>query len=207
MSVLAIEPTVEPTVRIPHHVVDDRRGTWGMLLFILSEACLFVLLFFSYFYLAHVSRGAWPPEQPKVTLALVMLVILLTSSASLYWGERAERNGATMQARAGVLVTVILGIAFVILQVFEYREHLKTLLPTSNAYGSIFYTITSFHAAHLGLGLLMLVYVLALPDIGSGHKPPHRPLANAALYWHFVDAVWVVIVALLYVGPAVGIGR
>jgi heme/copper-type cytochrome/quinol oxidase subunit 3 len=94
-----------------------------------------------------------------------------------------------------------------VIQFFEYREHLKTLLPTSNAYGSIFYTITSFHAAHLTLGMLMLLYVLFLPEIGSGQKPPHRPLANAALYWHFVDVVWVFVVAILYVGPAIGIHR
>jgi len=203
MNVVALDSAVA----IPHHVVDDRRGTWGMLLFILTEACLFVLLFFSYFYLGHVSRGAWPPEQPKVTLALVMLIILLASSGSLYWGERAERAGSVLRGRIGILVTLFLGVIFMVIQFFEYREHLKTLLPTSNAYGSIFYTITSFHAAHLTLGMLMLLYVLFLPEIGSGQKPPHRPLANAALYWHFVDVVWVFVVAILYVGPAIGIHR
>lgn len=198
---------VDSRVAIPHQIIDDRRGTWGMLLFILTEACLFTLLFFTYFYLGHASRGAWPPEQPKLTLALVMLVILLASSGTLYWGERAERAGSKMQARLGILVTLFLGIVFVIIQFFEYRDHLKTLLPTSNAYGSIFYTITSFHALHLTLGLLMLLYVLFLPEIGSGQKPPHRPLANAALYWHFVDVVWVFVVGILYVGPATGILR
>jgi heme/copper-type cytochrome/quinol oxidase subunit 3 len=74
----------------------------------------------------------------------------------------------------------------------------------TDAYGSIFYTITSFHAAHLMLGLFMLLYVLALPQIGPGHKPPHRALHNASLYWHFVDFVWVLIVALLYLAPNIG---
>lgn len=202
MTVLVAEPYT-----IPHDVIDDRRGTWGMLLFIVTEACLFVLLFFSYFYLGHVSRGPWPPEPPKITLALVMLAVLLLSSATLHWGERAEQQGSTASARIGVLLTVLLGAGFIVLQVFEYREHLKTLLPTTDAYGSIFYTITSFHGLHLLLGLLMLVYVLLLPEIGSAHKPPHRSLTNAALYWHFVDAVWVLIVAVLYVAPRMGIGR
>jgi heme/copper-type cytochrome/quinol oxidase subunit 3 len=85
--------------------------------------------------------------------------------------------------------------------VFEYRDHLKTLKPTTDAYGSIFYTITSFHAAHLILGLLMLCYVFALPEIGPARKPPHRALHNAGLYWHFVDLIWVVVVVLLYVVP------
>ncbi|MBW3671692.1 MAG: cytochrome c oxidase subunit 3 [Acidobacteria bacterium] len=99
------------------------------------------------------------------------------------------------------LITLILGIVFIALQVLEYRNHLQHLKPTSNAYGSIFYTITSFHAAHLILGMIMLGYVLILPRLEPAQRPPHRPYHNAALYWHFVDVVWILIVALLYVTP------
>jgi cytochrome c oxidase subunit III len=188
-------------VAMPHGVIDDRRGTWAMAMFIATEAALFVMLFFTYYYLAHVSRGPWPPEPPKMRLALIMLVVLLASSGVLHAGERAEKASRPSTARALVGLTVLLGLGFIVLQVLEYRNHLKTLLPTDNAYGSIFYTITSFHGAHLVLGLLMLVYVLALPEIGPGSKPPHRALHNASLYWHFVDFVWLLIVALLYLAP------
>jgi heme/copper-type cytochrome/quinol oxidase subunit 3 len=186
---------------IPHDVIDDRRGTWGMLLFIATEATLFLILFFSYYYLAHLSRGPWPPEPPKLMLALIMLGVLLISSGVLHWGERAEKAGRKAAAKLAVAATVILGLGFLTLQVFEYREHLKTLKPTTDAYGSIFYTITSFHAAHLILGLLMLCYVFALPEIGPNRKPPHRALHNAGLYWHFVDLIWLIVVLLLYVVP------
>jgi heme/copper-type cytochrome/quinol oxidase subunit 3 len=191
----------ESVVAVPHGVVDDRRGTWAMLLFILSEATLFLMLFFSYYYLRHVARGPWPAEPPKLRLALIMLGVLLTSSGALHAGERAERAGRTAAARLAVLATIGLGLAFITRQVFEYRDHLKTLRPSTDAYGSIFYTMTSFHAAHVVLGLLMLAYVLVLPEIGPGRKPPHRPLHNVSLYWHFVDAVWLLIVALIYVAP------
>jgi heme/copper-type cytochrome/quinol oxidase subunit 3 len=91
--------------------------------------------------------------------------------------------------------------------VFEYRDHLKTLKPTTDAYGSLFYTITSIHGLHVVLGLLMLGYVLVLPHIGpNANKSPHRPLHTASLYWHFVDSVWVIIVTLLYVVPNVRAG-
>lgn len=190
-------------VRMPHGVVDDRRGTWAMTMFIATEASLFVMLFFSYYYLGHVSRGPWPSEPPKLRLALVMLVVLLASSAVLHAGERAQQGGRPARARALVGLTILMGIGFLVLQTIEYRNHFKTLRPTENAYSSIFYTITSFHGAHLVLGVLMLVYVLALPEIGPGHKPPHRALHNASLYWHFVDFVWLLIVALLYVAPNV----
>lgn len=188
-------------VAMPHGVIDDRRGTWAMVMFIMTEATLFVFLFFTYYYIAYNWKGPYPPEPPKLTLALIMLGVLLASSVVLYAGERADKEGRTGLARLCVGATVLMGIGFVVLQTIEYRNHLKELKPTTDAYGSIFYTITSFHGAHLLLGLSMLIYVLLLPDIGPAHKPPHRSLHNAALYWHFVDVVWLVVVGLLYVVP------
>jgi heme/copper-type cytochrome/quinol oxidase subunit 3 len=188
-------------VSMPHGVIDDRRGTWAMVMFILTEATLFVFLFFTYYYVGFNWKGPYPPEPPKLTLALIMLVLLLASSVVLHVGERAEKTGSVALARMAVAGTIVMGLAFIVLQAIEYRNHLKELTPTTDAYGSIFYTITSFHGAHLLLGLLMLGYVLVLPDIGPGRKPPHHALHNASLYWHFVDFVWLVIVGLLYVLP------
>jgi heme/copper-type cytochrome/quinol oxidase subunit 3 len=181
--------------------VDDRRGTMGMLLFIATEAALFALLFFSYYFLA-IFDPEWPRgEPPNLWLALPMLAVLLLSSIVLHRGERVLKRGDEVRARLAVSGTLVLGVAFVVLQIFEYRERLRTLSPQSSAYGSIFYAITSFHAAHLALGLLMLLYVLVLPRLEPTQQPPHRPLHNTALYWHFVDLVWVVIVGLLYAVP------
>ena len=183
--------------------IDDKRGTWGMAWFIATEAMLFVMLFFSYAYLGH-DEHKWPPEAPKLTFALIMLAVLLSSSVVLYLGEEQEKKGHTGTAKAFVFGTVILGLAFITLQCFEYADHLRTLSPFDNAYGSIFYMITSLHGAHVVLGLLMLIYVLILPQVGPAEKPPHRALHNVGLYWHFVDAVWVVIVSWLYVAPHLG---
>jgi heme/copper-type cytochrome/quinol oxidase subunit 3 len=188
-------------VAMPHGVVDDRRGTWGMVMFILTEASLFIFLFFTYYYIAFNWKGPYPPEPPKLTLALIMLVLLLASSVVLHAGERAEQAGSAGLARAAVGGTMVMGLVFLALQTIEYRNHLKELTPFTDAYGSIFYTITSFHGAHLLFGLLMLGYVLLLPEIGPGRKPPHRALHNVSLYWHFVDFVWLIIVGLLYVVP------
>jgi heme/copper-type cytochrome/quinol oxidase subunit 3 len=180
--------------------LDDRRGTTGMQLLILTEALLFVVLFFAYFYLGR-DETAWPTLAPKLRLALVMLGLLAASSVVLWAGERALRRGRVRAARGALLGTIALGVLFLVVQGFEYAERLKRLRPTSDAYGSIFYTITSFHAAHLVVGLLALGFVAALPELEPTSRSPHRPLHNAALYWHFVDAVWLVIVGLLYVLP------
>jgi heme/copper-type cytochrome/quinol oxidase subunit 3 len=178
-----------------------KRGTGGMYWFIVTETMLFVALFFTYFYLGRAAPR-WPlDEPPKLMLASLMLVVLLSSSGVLLWAERLAKQGRERAARGATLITIALGIGFIALQVFEYRDHLRKLLPTADSYGSIFYTITTIHGAHVTLGLLMLGYAVALPKLEPAARPPHRPLHNAALYWHFVDIVWIFIVAVLYYLP------
>jgi heme/copper-type cytochrome/quinol oxidase subunit 3 len=183
---------------------DHARGTWGMLLFATTEAMLFVSLFFAYYLLGR-DAPHWPPEgmAPSVKFSAWMTVALLGSSVLLEWGNRAGKRGRTGHARAAAFGAVALGALFLALQLFEYRERLKHVQPDSSAYGSIFYTITSVHAAHLGVGMLVVSYAALLPRLEKSLKPPHRPLHNASLYWHFVDAVWLVIMLLLYVLPHV----
>jgi heme/copper-type cytochrome/quinol oxidase subunit 3 len=186
---------------------DEHRGIQSMAWFILTEAMLFVSLFFSYFLLRD-QNAQWPmDEPPKLGFALAMLVVLLASSAVVEWGRKKAKAGDEATGRLALSITVLLGIVFLVLQGFEYHEHLKTMLPTDDAYASMFYTITSIHGFHVILGLLMLAYVAMLPHIGPGSdKPPHRPLHTASLYWHFVDAAWVVIVVVLYIAPHAGSG-
>ena len=83
----------------------------------------------------------------------------------------------------------------------EYREKLAHFKPTSNAYASTFYTITGFHGTHVAFGLLLLGLTL-LRD-ARGRIDPERPVAVkvSSLYWHFVDAVWLVILTSLYLSP------
>lgn len=181
--------------------IDTRRGTGGMMLTIATEGFLFVMFFFAYFYAA---KGGWrwlDEKPPKLLLAFVMLGILLSSSLVIWWGEQQVKKQRYALGRVAVVVTLIMGLVFLGVQTIEYRNHLKELTPQSDVYGSIFYTITSFHAAHVVVGLLILFYVLILPRYEPVTAPPHRPYHNAAMYWHFVDFVWVWIVALLYVAP------
>jgi len=182
--------------------VDEERGTTGMVLFIATEALLFVSLFFSYFFLGY-GRKDWPPHPPELTLAIILLVLLLASSAVLTLAERFHEHGRHGLGHLLHVVTIVMGIGFLVLQSFEYRERLKSVTPTNDAYGSTFFALTGFHAAHVFLGLLMLLYVLIVPwrNVPERRHPPHRALHVASLYWHFVDAVWVVLVALLYVLP------
>ena len=185
----------------PVVTLDDRRGSFGIALFITTEAMLFVLLFTSYYYLGPGSDRWLLHEPPKLHFSLPMLVTLIVSSIVLYWGEKQVKQERYSAGRTALLVTILLGIAFLVLSYFEFSEHLRSLTPRTDSYGAIFYTITSLHLAHLILGLLMLFWVLFLPRWGPGRHTPHRPYHNAGMYWHFVDTIWVFVVAILYVWP------
>jgi len=181
--------------------VNDRRGSLSILLFIATEATLFVMLFASYWYMGR-SAPQWPPDPaPKLHYSIPMLAILLGSSAVLHWGEQQIKKHRVRAGMMALATTIFMGIVFLILSVLEYSEHLGTLMPTKDAYASIFYTIVTLHAAHVVLGLCMLSFALLLPSVEPRPGTPHRPYHNAALYWHFVDTVWVFVIIFLYVIP------
>jgi len=207
MSALPQAPWCEPPERtIPAEVferVDQHRGTTAMYLVIATEGMLFVVLFFGYFFLSGGDPRWLHETPPKLRLALPMLAILLTSSVVLHLGERASKKERFGLARVAIAGTVLLGAVFIVLQVLEYLDHLEHLTPQTNAYGSIFYTITTIHGLHVCSGMLMLLYVLCLPKLEPEQELPFRPLHNAGLYWHFVDTVWIFIIAFLYVLPNV----
>jgi heme/copper-type cytochrome/quinol oxidase subunit 3 len=119
----------------------------------------------------------------------------------LYWGELRVREENFAAARVAVWVTVLLGLGFLTIQGFEYYWNWSDLAPYSDSYGSIFYTITTLHAAHVMAGLAMLAYIGIMPRYGRTMRSPHKPYETVSKYWHFVDVVWIFIVVLLYVIP------
>jgi heme/copper-type cytochrome/quinol oxidase subunit 3 len=168
---------------------------------IATESALFASLFAAYFYLGS-NKERWQVDKPpKLLLAFILLAILVFSSLVLGWGERQVKKGRHAVGRLMLAITIFLGLVFLALQGYEYQDHWKTLTLFSDSYGSIFYTITSFHAAHVIVGLLMLAYVLVLPRYAPARESPFRPYEAVALYWHFVDVVWILVVLILYVIP------
>jgi heme/copper-type cytochrome/quinol oxidase subunit 3 len=190
--------------RLPVNGPDARSpGRWGMKLLIATEASFFAYLLFSYFYLASVARGAFPPDgAPALQLALPNTAILIVSSATMWWAEAGIRNGRQGRLRLGLLTTLVLGIIFLVIQALEYSH--KTFTPASNAYGSLFFTITGFHGAHVFAGLVMNVVIQVRAWLGHFTPRRHLAVSNVALYWHFVDVVWIVVFGALYLTPRLG---
>lgn len=199
---------------LPARVPDDRLlppaptstaevGYWGMALFVATEATMFASLIISYLFLGTANAG-WPPpgiERPKLILPPIMTAILLASSVTMFWGERGIEQGDRGRLRIGIGLTMLLGVVFLGVQAVEYKDKLEKMQPQVHAYAASFYTITSFHALHVITGLLLLGYAEVRALLGHFDAEHHLAVKNVGLYWHFVDAVWLVIFLTLYLSP------
>lgn len=175
-------------------------GWWVMALVIATEAMLFAYLLFAYFYLGSMTVGEFPTGgPPDLKLSLPNTIILLVSSGTMYWAERGIRAGSQFRLRLGMAMTFVLGVIFLVIQAIEYSH--KSFAPQTNAYGGLFFTITGFHGAHVLIGLLMNVVVQIWAWRGWFGVDRHLAVTNAAMYWHFVDAVWLVVFFSLYITP------
>jgi heme/copper-type cytochrome/quinol oxidase subunit 3 len=196
--------TIAQPYRLPVNPATRRNpGWWVMVLVIATEAMLFAYLLFGYYYLWSMAARPWPPDgAPRLTLAAPNTVLLLASSATMWWAERGIRHGAPRRLKIGLLATFALGAVFLAIQGVEYSR--ETFGPRSHAYGSMFYTITGFHGAHVAVGLLMNVVVQVRAWLGHFSAERHLAVTNAAMYWHFVDAVWLAVFATFYIAPRLG---
>jgi heme/copper-type cytochrome/quinol oxidase subunit 3 len=173
-------------------------GRWGMFMFVATEATIFALLLFTYFF---IRAGAtdWPTgglEKPELMKSGIRTAILLLSSVPVEVALRAARKAKTARLRLGLVLTLVMGGVFIAGHFQEYTE--LSFRPTTNVYGSLFYTITGFHAAHLIVGLAMVAAILTASLRGKVGPSRMLGLENVVLYWHFVDAVWVAVYSSLY---------
>ena len=172
---------------------------------IFTEATLFGILLYSYFFLRFHGGHVWPPhgiEKPDLFLVSIMTPILLLSSGPMHWADTGIRQGKVWRLRLGLLLTFVMGATFLGLQAVEYREILTAeFTARTNVYGSLFFTITGFHGIHVAVGLLMNLWIQWYARRGRFTAGRHVPVQNVALYWHFVDGVWVFILFSLYLSP------
>lgn len=176
-------------------------GWWGMVWLCVTEGMLFASFVGAYFFLRG-SVTAFAAEGGKyipLTRPLIMTALLLSSSVTAWWGEKEMKQGRSTRLRIGLALTFLLGVIFLGMQAREYA-HRETSWATS-AYDSLFVTITGFHGAHVAGGLLMNLYVQLRAWLGQFDAERHDAVSNAILYWHFVDGVWLFIVASLYLSP------
>ncbi|MHB1007283.1 MAG: cytochrome c oxidase subunit 3 [Chloroflexota bacterium] len=171
----------------------------GITIFIMSEAVLFANLIAGYLYL-RFTHGQWPPEgTPELELLLpgVNTLILIGSGIPMHLAHKAAERGDRRTLIWGTVATLVMGLIFISGQGWEYTH--AGFTPQTNVFGSTFFGLTGFHGAHVLVGLTFLSVVLVLSLRGRFSREHHFPVEAAALYWHFVDAVWVVLFAVLYI--------
>jgi len=184
-------------------IVSSTRSTawWGMALLIAAELSLFASLLASYYYL-RFKATEWPVsglEKPNLVPGTIATVLLLSSSLPMWWAERGIKQGNERRLRIGLLLSFLLGVGFLAIQASEYAS--ASFDWRTNVYGSLFFTITGLHGIHVLVGLLMSVVIQARAWRNEFDSRRYLPVETVALYWHFVDVVWIFIFSSLYLFP------
>jgi cytochrome c oxidase subunit III len=178
------------------------RQTLGILLFIVSEVMLFGAFFASYFFLrVVVSPPEWPPAPFELPVAVAGMntAILFSSSFTVHYALESIRRGNRNGMKLGLAATWLLGATFLFIQLNEY-VHIG-FSARDGAFGTIFYSLTGLHGAHVFVGLLLLSF--ANIRAWRGHFGPehndHLGVEVAGIYWHFVDVMWLIVFTTVYV--------
>ncbi|HVW73704.1 MAG TPA: cytochrome c oxidase subunit 3 [Rhizomicrobium sp.] len=181
-------------------------GWWAMIFTVFTEASLFAYLLFSYYYLAVQPHfpGTFPEGgQPDLTLALPNTIILLLSSVAVGWAQLGIEHGSKWRLVWGLGLGAVLGIVFLVVQYFEWAA--KPFALASTPYSSLYFVITGFHMAHVVVGVLMLLALTFWSGKGYFNRVRYAHVHIGALYWHFVDVVWLCVFFTFYLTPLLGL--
>ena len=191
----------EPVDRASRDLHGDRSlGTFGMQLFLVSLGILFAASLAA-FLIIRIRADAWPPEgAPGMPFGLfISTSLMLLSSVTIWWGMRNIRAGNGGALSIGLLATLILGIAFLGIQGWAWSQlYALELTARSNLYGFTFFMLTGLHAAHVIGGLIPLTIVTTRAFLNRYSAEDHNGVAHVAMYWHFLDVVWIVLFAVLF---------
>jgi cytochrome c oxidase subunit 3 len=171
----------------------------GMLLFIISEVMVFGAFFTAYFFIRIAQGEQWPAPGTQIPelVAGINTAILISSSFTIHWAEKAIKRGNHFGLKAGMLITFLLGCTFLFIQINEYAN--IGFAPQDAAQQTIFYALTGLHGAHVFIGLLLLLFVTVRAFRGHYSAEEHRGVEVPGIYWHFVDIMWIVVYTTVYI--------
>ncbi|HYV37926.1 MAG TPA: heme-copper oxidase subunit III [Gemmataceae bacterium] len=186
----------------PHVDVRPDAHKVGMLAFFMSETAFFSTLLMAYvIYMGASLTGPTPAQVLSLPLAIVNTICLLTSSFTIHLAEKSLRSGNSAAFRGLWGLTILLGAAFVAGTGYEWYglivEHQLTI--GRNLFGTTYYTLVGFHAAHVTVGVILLVLMLGLYQRRKLTGPNPIGIELVSWYWHFVDGVWIVVFTVVYV--------
>jgi cytochrome c oxidase subunit III len=193
MSAIPVLPGAE-TWELPS------RGKVGMLSLITGESAIFTIFVVGYiFYLGKDLSG--PTPQQVLDIPVFNTICLLSSSVTIWLAERQIERGKMKAFAAFWALTLALGIEFLIGTALEWKKliYVDGLTIRTNLFGTTFYSLVGLHATHVLIGAIGLTLVLIFTLTGHINESHTERIQVFALYWHFVDAVWVVVFTVVYI--------
>jgi cytochrome c oxidase subunit III len=191
---------LEPEAAEPQPLSRGRVGMWCL---IVAESAIFLIFIAAYiFYMGKSLDGPTPSQ--ILTVPVVTTICLLSSSFTMHWATAALRKGKQMQFLLFWFVTFALGAIFLIGTGREWHRFIyqENFTIHTNLFGTTFYSLVGLHASHVAVGLILLATVLVLALFGKVKQEHSERCEILAMYWHFVDAIWVVVFTVVY-----GLGR
>ena len=176
------------------------RGTVGIIFLILTETVLFSLFVAAYLvYLGKNLTGPYPKD--VLEIPVVSTICLLSSSLTVYFAEHALERNAIARFKLWMAVTITLGLVFLSATALEWRKLIfeDHLTISTNLFGSTFYSLVGLHASHVIVGLTFLSITLIVSLLGFPIETQFRRVKFLSWYWHFVDAIWVIVFTVVYV--------
>src|SRR5258707_11063160 len=176
------------------------RGRVGMFVLIVAEAAIFTIFVVAYlFYIGKSPTGPVPKD--VLSVPIFYTICLLSSSLTIHLAAKALRLGSVRSFATLWIATIALGAAFVYGTATEWHRliYRDGLTISTNLFGTTYYSLVGLHGFHVVVGLLGLTTVMAFTLFGVV-KPEHAERIDVlSLYWHFVDAVWIVVFTVVYV--------
>jgi cytochrome c oxidase subunit 3/cytochrome o ubiquinol oxidase subunit 3 len=176
------------------------RGAVGIIFLIITESSLFAIFVAAYLiYIGKSLTGPYPKDVLEVPI--VSTICLLSSSLTVYFAEHALEHGKLRLFKIWWLITIALGLEFITATGIEWKKLITEdhLTIATNLFGSTFYSLVGLHASHVIVGLCFLLLVFFVTLFGFPIETQLRRVKFLSWYWHFVDAVWVIVFTVVYI--------
>src|ERR1700680_2698546 len=176
------------------------RGRIGMFGLIAAEAAIFTIFVVAYlFYVGRSLTGPLPKD--VLSVPIFYTICLLSSSLTIHAAAKALRRGSIRSFGILWLATIALGAAFLYGTATEWHRliYREGLTISTNLSGTTYYSLVGLHGFHVVVGLIALSIVMALTLLGNVRAEHAERVDVLSLYWHFVDAVWIVVFTVVYV--------
>ena len=189
----AVPIVADETWRLPS------RGRVGMFALIIGESAIFTIFVVAYVY--YIGRSTYGPTPRILDIPVFNTICLLSSSLTIWMAEHAIARGRIRAFGAWWALTMTLGIIFLAGTAMEWDRLIFTngLTIRTNLFGTTFYSLVGLHATHVIVGLIMLSLVMIFTLLGRVGQRQAERIQVLSLYWHFVDAVWVVVFTVVYI--------